>query len=304
MNPRNNNVNSQQDKKYISSTNKTKTNPKINKNNNDTKTIKKTEIKKDENNINNKNSNQVTINQQNNKKDSIMINNENKDEKNLKNNNSNSANSIELNNKNENKNENNLKNNKSSIEQNNNNSSIKINDDNKIENEKKDVTDLKQKFAEIKEFYVKFKKGETYEEYKNFSEKIVKGLTEILKADTPSSDFTLKVCNFVDLVHKQNNAVIWDYVYEVENKNILFLFLKELALKKLVPTIDKIFMSGEGHYPLVNYLSCNYKKEFSELFDILPTNYQNDLRFRTISYSEGDKDYACLLLGGTCLMGF
>ena len=91
---------------------------------------------------------------------------------------------------------------------------------------------------------------------------------------------------------------------EDDNKNILFSFLKELAMKKLVPIIDKIFMSGSGHYPLVNRLSCEYKKEFNELFNILPENYQNNLRFRTISYSEGDKDYACLLIGGTCLMGF
>ena len=266
MNLRNNNVNSQRDKKYISSTNKNKTNPKINKNNNDTKTIIKTEIKKDENNFKNKNSNQAATNQQNNKKTSIMINNENKNEKNIKNNNSNSADSIELNNKNQNKNENNLKDNNSSIEQNNNNSSIKINDDN-------DVIDLKQKFAEIEEFYRKFEKGDTYEEFKNFSEKIVKGLAEILKADSPASDFTLKVCNFVDLIHKEDNDVIWSYVKENKNrgKNILFSFLKELAMKKLIPTIDKNFMSGGGHYPLVNWLSCNYKKQFSELFDILPT---------------------------------
>jgi hypothetical protein len=304
MNPINNNVNSQPDKKYISSKNKNKTNPKINKNKNDTKTIIKTEIKKDENNFKKKNSNQAATNQQNNKKASIMINNENKNEKNLKNNNSNSANSIELNNKNQNKNENNLKDNNSSIEQTNNNSSIKINDDNKIKKEKNEAIDLKQKFAEIKEFYREIDKDHTYEEYKNFCEKIVKGLSEILKDDSPASDFTLKVCNFVDLIHKEAHDVIWNYVDKVENKNILFSFLKELAMKKLVPTIDKIFMSGEGHYPLVNRLSCNYKKEFSELFDILPTYYQNDLRFRTISYSEGDKDYACLLLGGTCLMGF
>ena len=63
-------------------------------------------------------------------------------------------------------------------------------------------------------------------------------------------------------------------------------------------------MSGKGHYPLVNKLSTEYEKEFNELFDILPNNYQNELRFRTISYSEGDKDYAFLLIGGTCLMGF
>lgn len=75
-------------------------------------------------------------------------------------------------------------------------------------------------------------------------------------------------------------------------------------MKKLVLTIDKIFMSGGGHYPLVNKLSQKYKKEFNELFNIFPENYQNVIRFRTISYNEGDKHYACLLIDRTCLMGF
>ena len=239
-------MNPQQDKKYISSTKKTKTNS--NKSNDDIKALTKTEVKKDDKNLKNKNTNPTNSIKQRNKNASLAINNESK----------------------------NIKNN---------------------------TMDIKQKFAELEEFYSKYKSGSEYEDFKKNAEKIVRGLTDILKADSPASDFTLKVCNFVDKIHKDDDF-IWSLVKKDDNKNILFSFLKELAKKKLVPFIDKIFMSGSGHYPLVNRLSCEYKKEFNELFDILPEYYQKDLRFRTISYSEGDKDYACLLIGGTCLMGF
>ena len=260
INYKNNNINPPQDKKYISSTNKTnQTKTSSNKNYNDTKTSAKTEVKKA----------------------SAMTNDKNKNDNDLKNKNGDPKNSIEQNNKND---------------------TVTIN--NKDKNEKKDKIDIKQKFKDIEEFYKKFKGGNEYEDYKKNAENLVRGLTDILKADSPASDSTLKVCNFVDKIHKEDNYIIWSYVKKDDNKNILLSFLRELAFKKLVPTLDKIFMSGKGHYPLVNKLSKEYEKEFNELFDILPNNYQNELRFRTISYSEGDKDYACLLIGGTCLMGF
>ena len=243
---------------------------------------------------------------------SVTINNENKNEKNIKNNNINSKYSVELNKRNtsiiinkENKKENNLKNDNSNptypIKQKNKNSSLLMNNEDKNKNKtrKKDEKYLKQKFEEINEIYSKFDSGKTYEDFKKSSEYIVKGLIDILKDDSP-----LKVCSFIDRIHKEGKAVIWEYIKDKDNKNILFSFLKELAMKKLVLYIDKIFMSGGGIYPLVNRLSREYKKEFNELFDILPKEYQNILRFRTISYSEGDRDYACLLLGGICLMGF
>ena len=82
-------------------------------------------------------------------------------------------------------------------------------------------------------------------------------------------------------------------------------FLNELAVgKKFTPQIDWIFRSGGGVYPLVNWISCNYKDEFNELFHKLPENYQNKLLGETISYEEGDKTYTCSLIGGTALMGF
>ncbi len=162
-----------------------------------------------------------------------------------------------------------------------------MNNENKDEKNKE--KDLQKKFAELEELYNNFNP--------NDPNKIISCLTDILKADSPESDNTLKVCNFINSI---NNIIKWDNV----SKDILFSFLKELAIKELIAIIDKIFMSGEGHYPLVNKLSKECEKEFYKLFDLLPEEYQNDLRFRTISYHEGDKDYACLLLGGTCLMGF
>ena len=92
--------------------------------------------------------------------------------------------------------------------------------------------DIKQKFAELEEFYSKYKSGSEYEDFKKNAEKIVRGLTDILKADSPASDFTLKVCNFVDKIQKDDDYSIWSYVKEDDNKNILFSFLKELAKKK------------------------------------------------------------------------
>ena len=291
INSRSNNLNTQQDKNYFSSTNKNKTNSKINKNSNETKAITKTVVKNNDNNLRDKNINS----RQNNKNDSVTTGNKNKNEKNLKNNNSNTTNSVGQNNKNtsvkiNNKNEKNLKNNNSNsanpIEQKNKNSPITMNNENK--NEKNNEKDLEKKIAELTKLY---------RDPKVDINKIISCLTDILKADSPISDNTVKVCNFVNSI---NDTIIWDSV----NKNILFSFLKELAIKKLVRIIDNIFMSGEGHYPLVNRLSIEYKEDFYKLFDLLPNEYQNILRFRTISYHEGDKDYACLLLGGTCLMGF
>ena len=89
-----------------------------------------------------------------------------------------------------------------------------------------------------------------------------------------------------------------------KNDEVLFSFLNELADRGHISQIDKIFKSGSGIYPLVNNISCNYKKKFNELFQKLPEWYQNKLLGETISYEEGDKTYTCSLIGGTALMGF
>ena len=83
--------------------------------------------------------------------------------------------------------------------------------------------------------------------------------------------------------------------------------LKELARKKLIPQISRIFMTSNGkRYPLVNWLSTGplTKHKFDELLHMLPKDYQDKLRNGTVSFSVGDKGYSCSLIGGTELMSF
>ena len=136
---------------------------------------------------------------------------------------------------------------------------------------------------------------------------IVIGLTDILKEinqKSPNNNLVDRVCKFIDEISKKEDA-IWGLSKFERNGEILFSFLNELAAdKKFVPQIDRIFRSGDGVYPLVNEISCNYKDKFNELFKKLPEWYQNKLLGETISYEEGDKTYTCSLIGGTALMGF
>ena len=144
-------------------------------------------------------------------------------------------------------------------------------------------------------------------EGKRLSLDIVSGLTDILKKinqKSPNNNLVDRVCEFIDEISEKEDA-IWGLSRYEKNGEILFSFLNELAAdKKFVPQIDRIFRSGGGVYPLVNVISCNYKKKFNELFKKLPEWYQNKLLGETISYEEGDKTYTCSLIGGTALMGF
>ena len=144
-------------------------------------------------------------------------------------------------------------------------------------------------------------------EGKRLSLDIVSGLTDILKKinqKSPNNNLVDRVCVFIDEISEKEDA-IWGLSRFERNGEILFSFLNELAAdKKFVPQIDRIFRSGGGVYPLVNKISCDYKKKFNELFHKLPEWYQNKLLGETISYEEGDKTYTCSLIGGTALMGF
>ena len=147
-------------------------------------------------------------------------------------------------------------------------------------------------------------------EGKRLSLDIVSGLTDILKKinqkspNKPNNRLVDRVCKFIDEISKKECG-IWGLSMYERNGEILFSFLNELAAdKKFVPQIDRIFRSGGGVYPLVNEISCDYKKKFNELFKKLPEWYQNKLLGETISYEEGDKTYTCSLIGGTALMGF
>ena len=144
-------------------------------------------------------------------------------------------------------------------------------------------------------------------EGKRLSLDIVSGLTDILKKinqKSPNNNLVDRVCVFIDEISEKEDA-IWGLSRYERNGEILFSFLNELAAdKKFVPQIDRIFRSGGGVYPLVNKISCDYKKKFNELFHKLPEWYQNKLLGETISYEKGDKTYTCSLIGGTALMGF
>ena len=139
----------------------------------------------------------------------------------------------------------------------------------------------------------------------DMSVKIVGGLTEVMKvADDNLSD---RACEVVDEISKIYGN-IWNFTSKQENAGEpLMSLLKELARKGLIPQISKIFMtSNGGSYPLVNWLSTGprTKRKLDELLKMLPQDYQEKLRNGTVSFSVGDKDYSCSLIGGSALMSF
>ena len=171
--------------------------------------------------------------------------------------------------------------------------------------------DVNGKFGEIEKIFKIIEEDSgSIGEYEGMAIKIVSGLTDILKEinqkspNKPNNGLVDRVCEFINKINKKEDAV-WDLSMFERNGEILFSFLNELAAdKKFVPQIDRIFRSGGGYYPLVNWISCDYKDKFNELFQKLPEWYQNKLLGETISYEEGDKTYTCSLIGGTALMGF
>ena len=108
------------------------------------------------------------------------------------------------------------------------------------------------------------------------------------------------------MISGRKDGVLWNFSSRVKDCEVLISFLKELATNGLVSQIDKIFRVGGYRHPLVNNLSCNpmIKNEFNELFSMLPEDYRDKLSGEIISYQDGDKDYACPLIGGSALMGF
>ena len=167
--------------------------------------------------------------------------------------------------------------------------------------------DVDGKFREIEKIFEVYKEDGHRGEYEGMAIKIVSGLIDILKEinhESPDKSLVDRVCKFIDEISEKRHAVWGLSMYE-RNGEILFSFLNELAAdKKFVTQIDRIFRSGGRVYPLVNEISCDYKKKFNELFHKLPEWYQNKLLGETISYEEGDKTYTCSLIGGTALMGF
>ena len=175
--------------------------------------------------------------------------------------------------------------------------------------------DVNKVFADVEKSFEKYKSvdlDDIFEEGKvcsALSIEIVSGLTDILRSvpKMPNSEIVDRVCEFVDMVNDKEGE-IWSLSRKGKGKDgeILISFLKELATKGCVSQKDKIFRSGGYRHPLVNNLSCNpmIEDKFNELFSMLPEDYQNKLLGETISYQDGDKDYAYPLIGGSALMGF
>ena len=126
---------------------------------------------------------------------------------------------------------------------------------------------------------------------------IVSGLTDIFISvqKMPDSEIVDRVCEFVDMVSDKEDQ-IWSFSKKEKDGEILISFLKELATKGCISQIDKIFRSGGGNFPLVNWISCNYEDKFDELFSKLPEDYQNKLFGETMSCEEGDKTYTSSLI--------
>ena len=147
--------------------------------------------------------------------------------------------------------------------------------------------------------------------YQALSVEVVSGLTDILKnvlskPKFEKSEIANRFCEFVDMISSSENGVLWSFARNVNDGEVLISFLKELADKGCISQIDKIFRSGGYRCPLVNQLSKYYetKKNFNELFGMLPEEYRDKLSGEIISYQDGDKDYAYPLIGGSPLMGF
>ena len=173
-------------------------------------------------------------------------------------------------------------------------------------------------FNGVKKSFEKYKSvnsgslSENIKLYKALSVEVVSGLTDILKnvlskpeyEGPKKNEITNRFCEFVDMI--SNDGALWSFARKEKDGEVLISFLKELADKGFISQIDKIFRSGGYRHPLVNQLSKYYetKKKFNELFSMLPEDYQNKLLGETISYQDGDKDYAYPLIGGSALMGF
>ena len=183
--------------------------------------------------------------------------------------------------------------------------------------------DVNEVFAGVEKSFEKYRSvnsgslSENIKLYKALSVEVVSGLTDILKniSSKPKfeeSEIANRFCEFVDEVSDISDS-LWKFALRAKGGKVLISFLKELASfskksadKKWISQIDKIFRAGSYRHPLVNNLSCNpmIKKEFNEMFSMLPEDYQNKLLGETISYEEGDKTYTYSLIGGTALMGF
>lgn len=119
--------------------------------------------------------------------------------------------------------------------------------------------DLDQKFDEIGKLISAYRSSnfskEELENQGNRAVKIVGGLTSIMKYEplTPESQLSRRVCEVVDNINKDElgTSSIWDFscTYGDKYNEPLMSFLKELAIRGLVPQIDKIFRCRLSWWP-------------------------------------------------------
>ncbi len=106
------------------------------------------------------------------------------------------------------------------------------------------------------------------------------------------SEIFNRVCKFFGKINKiTENSTLWSLSRCVKDGEALISFFGELAWIGLISQVDKIFIYGKGHYPLVNMLStCGTKDKFFEMIYTLPKEdhrYRDAQDGRTQTYQAG-----------------
>ena len=166
--------------------------------------------------------------------------------------------------------------------------------------------DINKIFLEVENYFKKFESEKNEDKIlTSISINIIKGLTNILKtidSNTPDSKLINKICEFINKLNKsKGNGKIWNLSLDEKYGEDLINFLKELSRIALISQVNMIFRSGEGHYPLVNWLSKYNVEKFYEFFEMLPEEYQEKLNNENINFEEDGIDYSCHLIGGAAL---
>ena len=166
--------------------------------------------------------------------------------------------------------------------------------------------DINKIFLEVENDFKKFESLQNDDKIlTKISINIIKGLTNILKtidSNTHDSNLINKICELINKLNKsKGNGKIWNLSLDENYGEDLITFLKELNRIGLISQVDMIFRSGEGHYPLVNWLSKYNVEKFYEFFEMLPEEYQEKLNNENIIFEEDKIDYSCPLIGGTAL---
>ena len=162
---------------------------------------------------------------------------------------------------------------------------------------------IDQKFYEIDKLISTYRSSDLscegeVERQGNRAVKIVSGLTDIIKNGSLTNESQLgkRICKIVDDINKDDRGMsIWDFscTYGDKSNEPLMSFLKELAIRKFIPQIDKIFRCDYlGGLPLVSLLSSGISKEkfMEEVFILLPQEYRDRLSKERIGLDPADEN--------------